>query len=188
MIQGGGFDADMQQKETREPIENEADNGLKNDYGTIAMARTMDPHSATAQFFINHADNAFLDHPGQDGWGYAVFGKVVDGMDTVAKALERMLHVDTKSLIVRKRHNDDEYGMVLISHIARQVLAQDRAPERVNIYEIMSKPLLNVAPSMDIRYCARLFSKLGFSHAPVIDNGKLMGMVSYSQLVLKGLC
>jgi peptidyl-prolyl cis-trans isomerase B (cyclophilin B) len=83
MIQGGGFMPDMMQKATREPIENEAKNGLKNDIGSIAMARTMDPHSATAQFFINVSNNNFLDYPGQDGWGYAVFGKVVDGMDVV---------------------------------------------------------------------------------------------------------
>lgn len=87
MIQGGGMDARMNEKETREPIANEADNGLKNERGTIAMARTMDPHSATAQFFINHKDNDFLNHtsPTRDGWGYAVFGKVIDGMDTVDK-------------------------------------------------------------------------------------------------------
>ncbi|MDX1345079.1 MAG: peptidylprolyl isomerase [Sedimenticolaceae bacterium] len=83
MIQGGGFTEDMMQKATREPIENEAKNGLKNDIGTIAMARTMDPHSATAQFFINVGNNSFLDYPGQDGWGYAVFGKVTEGMDVV---------------------------------------------------------------------------------------------------------
>ena len=85
MIQGGGFTPDMAQKPTNAPIENEAKNGLKNDIGTIAMARTMDPHSATAQFFINVSNNSFLDYPGQDGWGYAVFGKVVDGMDVVNK-------------------------------------------------------------------------------------------------------
>lgn len=87
MIQGGGMDARMKEKETRAPIENEADNGLKNERGTIAMARTMDPHSATAQFFINHADNDFLNHrsPTAEGWGYAVFGKVIDGMDVVDK-------------------------------------------------------------------------------------------------------
>jgi len=87
MIQGGGFTADMEQKETREPIRNEADNGLKNTTGTVAMARTGDPHSATAQFFINVADNDFLDHtaPEESGWGYAVFGKVVEGMETVDK-------------------------------------------------------------------------------------------------------
>ena len=83
MIQGGGFMADMMQKATREPIENEAKNGLSNLTGTVAMARTMQPHSATAQFFINVNDNKFLDHPGQDGWGYCVFGKVVEGMDVV---------------------------------------------------------------------------------------------------------
>lgn len=85
MIQGGGFEPGMTQKETREQIENEADNGLKNEIGTLAMARTMDPHSASAQFFINIADNSFLDHTGKNaqGWGYAVFGKVVEGMDVV---------------------------------------------------------------------------------------------------------
>jgi peptidyl-prolyl cis-trans isomerase B (cyclophilin B) len=85
MIQGGGFEPGMKQKTTREPVENEATNGLKNERGTIAMARTSAPHSATAQFFINVADNGFLDHPGQDGWGYCVFGRVVDGMDVVDK-------------------------------------------------------------------------------------------------------
>lgn len=85
MIQGGGFAPGMQQKSTNAPIENEADNGLKNDTGTIAMARTMDPHSASAQFFINVADNQFLNHTAKtsQGWGYAVFGRVVEGMDVV---------------------------------------------------------------------------------------------------------
>ena len=85
MIQGGGFDGDMQQKETAAAIENEADNGLKNDRGTIAMARTMDPHSATSQFFINHKDNTFLNFAAENtqGWGYAVFGQVISGMDIV---------------------------------------------------------------------------------------------------------
>ncbi len=87
MVQGGGFEPGMQQKKTREPIENEADNGLSNEMYTLAMARTMDPHSASAQFFINVADNAFLDHSGKNtqGWGYAVFGKVVEGQDVVDK-------------------------------------------------------------------------------------------------------
>ncbi|RYZ85792.1 MAG: peptidyl-prolyl cis-trans isomerase [Moraxellaceae bacterium] len=87
MIQGGGMTADMKQKSTRAPIENEADNGLANDVGTIAMARTSDPHSATAQFFINVKDNDFLNHSGKNsqGWGYCVFGKVTDGMDVVNK-------------------------------------------------------------------------------------------------------
>ncbi len=85
MIQGGGFMPDMMQKATRDPVENEAKNGLSNVTGSIAMARTMAPHSATAQFFINVKDNGFLDHPGQDGWGYCVFGKVASGMDVVEK-------------------------------------------------------------------------------------------------------
>ncbi|WP_199722886.1 MULTISPECIES: peptidylprolyl isomerase [unclassified Pusillimonas] len=87
MVQGGGFEAGMKQKETRDPIENEANNGLRNDRYTLAMARTSDPHSATAQFFINVADNDFLNHtaPTSNGWGYAVFGKVVEGTDVVDK-------------------------------------------------------------------------------------------------------
>ena len=93
MVQGGGFDADMNQKETRAPIENEADNGLSNDAGTLAMARTMDPHSASAQFFINVKDNDFLNHKSKDmqGWGYCVFGKVSEGMEVV----EKIKKVDT---------------------------------------------------------------------------------------------
>jgi len=85
MIQGGGFEPGMKQKETREPIENEAKNGLKNDTYTLAMARTAAPHSASAQFFINVKNNSFLDYPGQDGWGYCVFGKVTEGTDVVDK-------------------------------------------------------------------------------------------------------
>ena len=87
MIQGGGFEPGMQQKPTNAPIQNEAANGLKNDRYTVAMARTGDPHSATAQFFINVKDNAFLNHtaPNSQGWGYCVFGKVVEGMDVVDK-------------------------------------------------------------------------------------------------------
>lgn len=90
MVQGGGFDADMNQKQGNAPIENEADNGLKNDVGTLAMARTMDPHSASSQFFINVKDNDFLNHSGKNaqGWGYCVFGKVSDGMDVVNKIKE----------------------------------------------------------------------------------------------------
>jgi cyclophilin family peptidyl-prolyl cis-trans isomerase len=85
MAQGGGFTKDMQQKPTRVAVENEAKNGLRNVPGSVAMARTPDPHSATSQFFINYGDNRFLNAPGQDGWGYAVFGKVVEGMDVVNK-------------------------------------------------------------------------------------------------------
>ena len=85
MIQGGGLDPAMKEKATRPPIENEAKNGLKNEVGTIAMARKPNPHSASSQFFINLKNNTFLDYPGRDGWGYAVFGKVAQGMDIVEK-------------------------------------------------------------------------------------------------------
>ena len=85
MVQGGGMEPGMAEKTTGEPIENEAENGLKNDVGSLAMARTMDPPSATAQFFINTNSNTFLNYPGQDGWGYCVFGKITEGMDVVRK-------------------------------------------------------------------------------------------------------
>lgn len=96
MIQGGGFEPGMRQKDTREPVRNEADNGLRNTRGTVAMARTMEPHSATAQFFINVADNDFLDHRDKSlrGWGYAVFGRVVKGMDVV----DRIVSVPTTTV------------------------------------------------------------------------------------------
>jgi len=110
MIQGGGFDANMQRKATRPPITNEADNGMSNQIGTIAMARTPDPHSASAQFFINVKDNAFLDHRAKNaqGWGYCVFGNVVEGMNVV-KAIE---HVPTT---IRKGMKDVPETPVLIT-------------------------------------------------------------------------
>jgi peptidyl-prolyl cis-trans isomerase B (cyclophilin B) len=112
MIQGGGFDTDMQQKACREPIENEADNGLKNDFGTIAMARTMEPHSATAQFFINVKDNDFLNHSGKNmqGWGYAVFGKVTGGEEV----LNKIRAVSTTS---RGGHQDVPTDPVIIESV-----------------------------------------------------------------------
>jgi CBS domain-containing protein len=113
---------------------------------------------------------------------------MVDGMLTVQDALSTMKHVETKSLIVEKRNDHDEYGMVLISDIAREVLAVDRAPERVNIYEVMTKPVVTVDPDMDIRYCARLFERLGLSRAPVVEHGKVVGIVSHTDMVLKGMC
>ena len=112
---------------------------------------------------------------------------LVDGMDTVADALRKMKHMETKTLIVNKRHDDDEYGMVLISDIARHVLARDRAPERVNIYEIMSKPLLTVSPDMDIRYCARLFTRFHLSRAPVLEQGRVIGIISLTDMTLRGM-
>jgi len=112
---------------------------------------------------------------------------VVDGMVTVADALRQMKHVETKCLIVDKRHDNDEYGVVLISDLARHVLAKDRAPERVNVYEVMSKPVVSVDPQMDIRYCARLFDRLSLSRAPVIESGKVIGIISFTDMVLKGM-
>ena len=112
---------------------------------------------------------------------------MIDGKMTVKDALNTMKHVETKSLIVDKRNENDEYGMVLISDIAKQVLAKDRAPARVNIYEIMTKPVMSVDPEMDIRYCARLFERFGLSRAPVLEDGKLIGIVSFTDMVLKGL-
>jgi len=111
----------------------------------------------------------------------------VEGMATVAEALDTMSHVDTKTLIVRKRHDDDEIGVVVLSDISRQVLAKDRAPERVNIYEIMSKPVMTVGPEMDIRYCARLFARFSLSRAPVVERGEVIGVVSLTDLVVKGM-
>lgn len=113
--------------------------------------------------------------------------RTVDGMMTVSQALAMMKSSGAAVLIVDKRSEHDEYGIVLLSDIAREVLAVDRAPERVNVYEIMSKPVVGVNPDMDIRYCARLFNKLGFSYAPVIDQGQLLGIVGYSEMLLHGL-
>ena len=112
---------------------------------------------------------------------------LVDGMATVASALEAMRHVDTKTLIVKPRSDNDELGIVVISDIARKVLAKDRAPDRVNIYEIMIKPALTVDPDMDIRYCARLFDQFNLTRAPVVKDRQVLGVVSLTDLVMKGL-
>jgi len=112
---------------------------------------------------------------------------IVDGKMTVMEALNKMKHVETKSLIVERRNSDDEYGIVLLSDIARNVLAKDRSPDRINIFEIMSKPVVSVDPNMDIRYCARLFERCGLSRAPVVENNQIVGLVSYTDMVLKGL-
>jgi predicted transcriptional regulator len=112
---------------------------------------------------------------------------LVDGMDTVADALRNSQHPQSKCFIVDTRHENDEYGIVLLSDIAKQVLAKNKSPERVNIYEIMSKPVVCIDPKMDIRYCARMFENLGLGRAPVIDNGKVIGIVGYTDLVLHGV-
>ena len=111
----------------------------------------------------------------------------VDGKMDVLSALKIMKKVSATSLIVKRRDDKDEYGLLLFSDIAKQVLAKDRAPERVNVYEIMAKPVLSVRPDMQVRYCARLFENFGISHAPVVEDDKIVGMVSFYLLVLHGL-
>jgi predicted transcriptional regulator len=112
---------------------------------------------------------------------------VVHGMLTVTEALRTMKYPDTRTLIVDKRHEDDEYGVVMFRDMAKKVLARDHSPNRVNIYEIMSKPVISVHPDMDIRYCTRLLDRFGLSRAPVLENHKIIGLVSYTDIVLKGL-
>ncbi len=112
----------------------------------------------------------------------------VDGMKTVREALQEMKHIETKALIVERRHAEDEWGMVLVSDIARKVLANDKSPDRMNIYEVMTKPVITIHEDMDIRYCARLFEQFGLSRAPVVHDNKIVGIVSYTDMVLKGLC
>ena len=112
---------------------------------------------------------------------------MVDGMTTISDALEKMEHIETKCLVVNKRNDDDEYGLLLISDIARKVLADNRSAERINVYEIMAKPVLSVSPDMSIRYCARLFQQFDLSRAPVVENDKIIGIISFTDMVLKGL-
>jgi predicted transcriptional regulator len=112
---------------------------------------------------------------------------VVDGMLTVTEALNSMKYPDTRTLIVDKRHDDDEYGVVMFRDMAKKVLSRDGSPNRVNTYEIMSKPVISVHPDMDIRYCTRLFDRFGLSLAPVLEHQKIIGLVSYTDIVLKGL-
>lgn len=112
---------------------------------------------------------------------------IVDGMTTVADALKNMKYPETRTIIVDKRNEDDEFGVVMFRDIAKRVLAPDLSPNRVNMYEIMSKPVMGVDPRMDIRYCTRLFDNFGLSRAPVIQDGKIIGLVSYTDIVLKGV-
>ena len=112
---------------------------------------------------------------------------IVDGMVTVGEALRNMQHPETRTLIVNKRHEDDEFGVVMFRDVAKSVLAPDLSPERVNMYEIMSKPVMGVVPQMDVRYCIKLFDRFGLSRAPVIEDGKIIGLVSYTDIVLKGV-
>jgi signal-transduction protein with cAMP-binding, CBS, and nucleotidyltransferase domain len=112
----------------------------------------------------------------------------LDGMATVKQALDAMKASQSDVVIVKKRSEHDAFGILLLSDIAKEVLARDRAPERVNVYEIMSKPVIPLEPDMDVRYCARLFENFGLSNAPVIEHGRVIGVVSYKELVFDGLC
>jgi len=112
---------------------------------------------------------------------------LLSGVATVAEALAVLREKGAHFVLVDKRHEDDEVGIVMVADIAKQVLARNRSPERTNLYEVMSKPVLSVRPEMDIRYCARLFHRFGISTAPVIEGGEIRGVVTYDQLVLKGL-
>ncbi len=111
----------------------------------------------------------------------------VDGTMDVLSALKVMKKVGATSLIVKRRDDRDEYGLLLFSDIAKKVIAKDRAPERVNVYEVMAKPVLTVRPDMQIRYCARLFENFSISHAPVVEDDNIVGIVSFYLLVLHGL-
>ncbi|HYE34114.1 MAG TPA: CBS domain-containing protein [Methylocaldum sp.] len=111
----------------------------------------------------------------------------IDGIATISDALKKMKSMKTSVLVVNKRHDDDEYGLITAGDIARHVLAKDRAPDRVNVYEIMSKPVISVHPDMDIRYCSRLFANHNLVRAPVLDGRNVVGMISPNTLVLDGL-
>jgi len=111
----------------------------------------------------------------------------IDGIASISDALQMMKDTRSSVLVVNKRHEDDEYGLVNSADIARHVLALDRAPERVNVYEIMQKPVISVHPDMDIRYCSRLFADYNLVRAPVIENKSVIGIISPNALVLDGL-
>lgn len=112
---------------------------------------------------------------------------MVDGLTTVHDGICLAKQYQVKALIVNKRHEGDEYGIVLMNDIAKKVLATNRSPKRTNIYEIMTKPALSVSPDMNVKYCARLFERFGISRAPVIENGRVIGMVSYNNIVINGM-
>lgn len=110
---------------------------------------------------------------------------MLDGMQTVREALNAMKENDSQVIIVNKRDQHDSYGILMLSDIAKHVMAKDRSLDRVNIYEVMSKPVVSVPPEMDVRYCARLFDKFGLSCAPVIESEEILGMVGYQELLMK---
>lgn len=112
---------------------------------------------------------------------------MVDGLITIKDAIRIYKEEKVSALLVNKRHDNDEYGILLLSDIAKKVLAHDKAPERMNVYEIMTKPVIGVDPEMDVRYCARLFDNFGLAIVPVFDKGEVLGVVGYNQIVLDGL-
>ncbi len=112
---------------------------------------------------------------------------LVDGLNTVEEALKNSEYPEAKCFIVNMRHENDEYGIVLLSDIAKNVLAKNKSPDRVNVYEIMSKPVISVDPDMDIRYCSRLFENFGINRAPVLENKRVVGVVGYTDIVLRGV-
>lgn len=113
--------------------------------------------------------------------------ELMDGLATVGEGLHKMKTTDVRALIINKRHDDDAYGIVLLSDIAKNVLAKNRSPNRVSLYEVMSKPVIWVEPELNIKYCARLFDNFGLGIAPVLEEGNVIGVVSYHEIVLNGL-
>ena len=109
---------------------------------------------------------------------------IVDGLATVSEAVTAMKQAGARVMIVRKRHEDDEYGILMMSDIAKQVISCDRSPDRVNVYEIMAKPVISVRPNMDVRYTARMFDSFGLQMAPVLRSGEVLGVVCYDSIVL----
>jgi len=113
---------------------------------------------------------------------------MADGLSTVHEVLDMMQHVETKCVIVNKRHEDDEYGIVVLADIARHVLAENKSPDRVSLYEVMTKPAVTLNPDMNIRHASALFARLGLSRAPVVNSeGAVIGIISHTDMVLKGL-
>jgi len=109
---------------------------------------------------------------------------LVDGMETIKEALDRVREKKARCIVVRKRHEDDEYGILLLSDVAKHIIARKRAPDRVNVYEVMSKPVISIRPNMDIRYVARLFENFGLTMAPVLHRSEVSGVVGYEDIAL----
>lgn len=112
---------------------------------------------------------------------------MADGINTVTEGVAALSKAGAHTLFIRKRSEDDEFGIVVLRDIAREVLAVDKSPDRINLYEIMTKPVLAIDPNMDIRYCARLFMRFGLSTAPVVEGGEIIGVVTYNEMVLRSL-